>query len=96
MTRYPSEAPPDQPGSPSRAPAQAPPKHTYVHEHTALHRGDDQVQRIFLCCFIWQIIEPYPCGLGEELHPYSCLAFPVETNTRHSSTTTAGARNLKH
>lgn len=44
-------------------------------------RGNDQVQRIPLCYFIWQITEPYPCGLSEELHPYSCLAFPVGRHT---------------
>lgn len=56
--------------------------HTRARRHTALHRGNDQVQRILMCYFIWQIIEPSPCGLSEEFHPYLCLAFPVETNTQ--------------
>lgn len=53
--------------------------HAFI--HTDIHRGNDQAQRILMCYFIWQIIEPYPCGLSEEFHPYSCLVFPVETNT---------------
>lgn len=57
-----------------------PPAHMFnTHIHT--HRGNDRVQGILMCYFIWQIIEPHPCGLGEEFHSYSCLAFPVETNT---------------